>query len=253
MGFTTIIKHASINIGLYRLARRTARFLRPHQQRDFMSDIEFYRLLLPPKAFVFDVGANVGEKSEALLHAGSSVVAFEPNPLVISELCARCDHIGNWNIVQAAVGSKNTIATLYAREAHGQSSFKKEWGSKIIAKYNVPVITLDEAIECFGTPYYCKIDVEGWELEVLKGLTKIIPLISFEFHLNESGIQNTLSCLELLDNFGESHINITPAETSKFHFKSWMPTKKFIKWFPGDLEHTLPGYLYGDIFVKNFV
>lgn len=206
MSLLTTAKQLSIATGLYRPARWLSRSIRPYQLRAFQADIELYRSLLPPNALCFDVGANIGEKSEALLQAGARVVAFEPNPLVLPELRARCDHHKNWTVVEAALGSGAAIATLYARESHGQSSFTQDCGGKVIANYHVPVVTLDSAIECFGLPAYCKIDVEGWELEVLKGLTQSIPLVSFEFHLNDREIRKTISCLERLTQFAPSRV-----------------------------------------------
>ena len=244
-------KKLAIAAGLYRPARYITRLIHPNQARAFKADIDFYRTLLQPGALCFDVGANIGDKSEALLNAGARVVAFEPNRLLIPELSSRCRHHENWTLIEAALGSGTAIATLYAAESHGQSSLAQDWMGKTIASFHVPVVTLDSAIACFGIPAYCKIDVEGWELEVLKGLTKPIPLISFEFHLNAQGIDSTLSCLESLTRFGPSLVNITPAEGARFHFKEWVPLAQFIEWFPGDLRQSLPGNPYGDIFVKK--
>jgi FkbM family methyltransferase len=251
MSLLATAKRVSIASGLYRPARWLSRRIRPSQLRALRDDIELYRSLLRPGALCFDVGANIGEKSEALLEAGARVVAFEPNPLVLPELQARCGHHKNWTVVATALGSGAAIATLHARESHGQSSLAAEWGGNVIATYNVPVVTLDSAIQCFGSPAFCKIDVEGWELEVMRGLTQPIPLISFEFHLNDPGIRKTIACLEKLTQFGASRANITPAETSTFHFEEWIPLAQFLGWFPGDLEQSLPGFHYGDIFVKS--
>lgn len=251
MSLLTMANKLSIAMGLYRPARWLSRTIRPYQLHAFQAGIKLYRSLLPPSALCFDVGANIDEKSEAMLQAGACVVAFEPNPLVLPELRARCGHHKNWTIVEAALGRGAAIATLYARELHGQSSLAQDWKGKIIANHHVPVVTLDSAIECFGPPAYCKIDVEGWELEVLRGLTHSIPLVSFEFHLNDPGIRNTISCLERLTQFGPSSVNITPAETAAFHFKEWVPLGQFVEWFPGDLKRSLPGGTYGDIFVRS--
>jgi FkbM family methyltransferase len=249
---TTTVKHLSIAAGLYRPARWLARRIAPSQLRALQEDVELYGALLPPGALCFDVGANIGEKSEALLRAGAArVVAFEPNPRVLPELRARCAHWKNWTVVPAALGSAAGIATLYARELHGQSGFVKDWGGRITDSYNVPVLTLDAAIQHFGRPFYCKIDVEGWELEVVKGLSQPLPLVSLEFHLFEEDNRKVLGCLERLSRFGPGHVNITPAEASRFHFEQWDPLERFLAWFPGDLRRTLPRDTYGDIFVKS--
>ncbi len=251
---STRIKQLSIAAGLYRPARRFSRIIRPHEQREFRADVELYRSLLPPGALCFDVGANLGDKSEALLRSGARVVAFEPNPLVIPELRARCGADKDWNLVEAALGSGPRIAILHAQQIHSQSSLAQGWeDGKVIARIPVPVVTLDAAIECFGLPDYCKIDVEGWELEVLNGLTQPIHLISFEFHLDDKGIQTARSCLERLAKFGPSRLNITPAESSTFHFKEWVPLEEFLERFPENVIPSLPGNPYGDMFVTSVV
>lgn len=91
-------KRVSITTGLYRPARWLNRRIRPHLLRALRNDIEFYRSLLSPGALCFDVGANIGDKSEALLQAGARVVAFEPNPLVTPELQARCGYHRDWTL-----------------------------------------------------------------------------------------------------------------------------------------------------------
>jgi len=252
MSVRAAVKRLSISAGVYRPVRWLFRLANPHQLRAFHAEVDLYRALLPPKALCFDVGANIGEKSEALLCSGAAqVIAFEPNPLVLPELLARCSHWKNWILVEGALGSAAAVTTLYARESHGQSSLLKEWEGQTIATYFVPVVTLDSAIECFGVPFYCKIDVEGWELEVLNGLTRALPLVSFEFHLSDRDIARTISCLERLGRLGPSRVNIVPAESSGFHLKEWLPLESFLGWFPGDLKSSLPGHAYGDIFVKN--
>ncbi len=252
MSLLATAKQVSIATGLYNPARWVSRRIRPHQLKSLHQDIDLYRSILPPAALCFDVGANIGEKSEAMLKAGARVVAFEPNPQILPELQARCGRRDNWTLVATALGSGSAIATLHARNSHAQSSLAVDWeGGAAVAKFKVPVITLDAAIECFGCPAFCKVDVEGWELEVLKGLTQPIPLMSFEFHLRESDIQTTIACMKRLAQLGGKDVNITPAASSSFHFDVWMPMERFLAWFPGDLEHTLPGFKYGDIFVRS--
>ena len=59
----------------------------------------------------------------------------------------------------------------------GRSVFRNEkWDKQI----KVATKTLDDLINTFGLPAFMKIDVEGYELKVLQGLTAAVPLISFE-------------------------------------------------------------------------
>jgi len=245
------VKSLVVSTGLYRPARWLARHLRPAELRTHLGDIELYRSLVPAGALCFDVGANIGVKSEALLKAGARVVSFEPHPLLLPELRARCAHLENWSLVPTALGSSAGIATLYAREFHGESSLDQTWSGQVVGRYHVPVVPLDVAIRAFGAPWYCKIDVEGWELEVLKGLTQPIAVASIEFHLTDKEVAKTLSCLERLAQLGMTHANLCSAESSRFHLPDWVAIDEFTKWFPGDLKQSLPGDQYGDIFVKN--
>lgn len=250
MKFLNLAKRMSIAGGLYRPARWVVRHVRPHELHTFKSDVELYQKLLPQGALCFDVGSNIGAKSEALLEAGAQVVAFEPNPLVRDELTARCGYQPEWSLVEAALGQHAGITTLYARRDHGQSSLTENWEGEVLRTFAVPVLTLDLAMEYFGRPFYCKIDVEGWELEVLEGLSAPIPLVSFEFHLLDRDISKSRLCLErLIELLGNAWVNLTPAESADWHFDDWIPLEAFTRWFPGDLSVTLPRAHYGDIFV----
>lgn len=250
MSVLTGVKHLSIATGMYGPARALYRRLRPSRLRAFRDAIAFYRALLAPGALCFDVGANIGEKSEALLRAGARVVAIEPNPAVIPELRARCDHQERWFLISSAVGSRPGIATLYQRAAHGQSSLVKEWQGRHVGACPVPVITLDDVIAHFGLPAYCKIDVEGWELEVLQGLSRPVSLLSLEFHLDDRGIAKTSACLERLAEFGPARVNFTISENHRFRLAEWLGLEEFLRRFPDELQAVCPGHHYGDIFVR---
>jgi FkbM family methyltransferase len=247
------LKQLSIATGLYRPSRWLIRQVRPIELRTLRGDVALYRSLLPAGATCFDVGANIGAKSEALLRAGAArVVSFEPCPPAARELKARCGWFGNWSIVEAALGSASAVAVLYSNaQDSAKSSLLPGWSRDHGARYHVPVVTLDAAIQCFGRPDFCKIDTEGWEPEVLKGLSRAIPLIAFQFHLSGEGAQKAVDCLRLLQRLGSAVVNVTPAETPILHFTEWRPLEEFAEWFPGDLRQALPGDPYGDIWVKT--
>lgn len=251
MSFSGRVKKLSVTSGLYRPARWLARRVHPAQRRAHLSGIRFYRSILPSNALCFDVGANIGEKSEVLLKAGARVVAFEPHPVAASELRARCGHSAKWVMVEAALGSHCSVGVLYTRQSLGQSSFVREWEGEPAGTCYVPVLTLDAAIQRFGKPYYCKIDVEGWELEVLSGLTAAIPLLSFEFHLHDEAVEQARLCMKRLLEFGPSEVNVVPAEGAAFGYADWVPLGKFLDQFPRAATELLRGDSYGDLFVVN--
>jgi len=69
-------------------------------------------------------------------------------------------------------------------------------------------------------PFYCKVDVEGWELEVLRGLTQPLPLVSFEFSPHDQNIRKTVACLEQLCEFGPGESTLPPRKHPYFISKN---------------------------------
>jgi hypothetical protein len=112
----------------------------------------------------------------------------------------------------------------------------------------VPVLSLDLAIAHFGVPDFCKIDVEGWELEVLSGLTRKPAILSFEFHLTEANIAQTKLCLETLRQLGYTRGNLAPAESTKFCHRAWITIGELCDGFPARYE-AMADFVYGDIYV----
>lgn len=251
MSVSTTIKQLTIASGVYRPARWLTRRMHPAQQRMLDEDARFYRSIVSPGDLCFDIGANVGDKSEALLDIGARVVSFEPNPALIPELQARCGHRAEWRLVASAIGRTSGIATMFIRPAHRESSLIEGWLGTAVGTVDVPVLTLDQAVQKFGRPAFCKIDVEGWELEVFRGLTTRIPLIAFEFNLKEESTSKTKACLEHLALLGPAEVNVTVPEGTHFLFESWMAIRRAVDWFPGDLATKLSEAQYGDIYVRS--
>ena len=253
MGKLNALKQLCLSVGLYRAARILYRqWLNQAELEEFRQDVALYSELVEAGSLCFDVGANIGKKTEALLEAGAKVVAFEPQPSCMKELEARCSpYRSRLCKYQRAVGAEPGEATLYVHDIRSHSSLEQDWGggSKALASIRVPVITLDQAIAQVGQPEYCKIDVEGWEHEVLKGLTQPIPLLSFEYHLQRRSIDKTLACLDYLSRFGELRINVTSGKISLFAFQEWLCLEKFLSLFP-DTFFSRKQYNYGDIFVR---
>lgn len=248
---TKLVRQTFLSVGLYRPARILYRQLKRTELARYRQEVNFYSKLLEPGSLCFDVGANVGRKTEPLLEAGMRVVAFEPQPDCVREIEALCSpYHARLSKCQSAVGAEPGETTLYVHNVDSHSSLSQAWDiSKAVATIQVPIVTLDQAIAEFGKPNYCKIDVEGWEYEVLKGLTQPIPLLSFEYHVYTKEISQAFTCLDYLSRFGELRINIISGRISSFAFQEWLPLKEFLKVFP-DSFRSRNEYNYGDIFVQ---
>lgn len=166
-------------------------------------NIDFYRSFLPSATdakhpVIFDIGANKGNKAYAFEKMGYDVVCLEPEKKSLETLNYRFKNSKKIKIVNKGVSDSVKVITLHIHDYRsGYNTFSDKWvkhlhdnGSDragknldVIESYDVHTTTLDRLIEEFGTPLFVKIDVEGHELEVVSGLSKKVPFISFEANL----------------------------------------------------------------------
>jgi FkbM family methyltransferase len=182
---------------------------------------------------VFDVGAHIGEKTEEYLKLGARlVVAFEPQPACIPRLIKKFKN--NNRIALEFVGLSSTDGTIPfyhfdSEHPAGIATFSKdltEYGRFVEEKTVwskvslLPVTTLDTMITKHGLPHFCKIDVEGYEYEVLQGLSQPIPIISFEFMCEY--FDKAELCLAYLMNLGYRYFNFGDNWNNYFDFDDWV-------------------------------
>jgi len=134
------------------------------------------------------------------------------------------------------------------QHAHPQASLVTDWFPGPTVAYPVPVQTIDDAIAEFGRPAFCKIDVEGFELEVLRGMSAAIPAVSFEYHLSPKDKAKVVDCLDYLGRLGPIRINYLGDGMLALGRRDWSTPDAFIPFFLHDLEKD--GGFFGDIFVR---
>ncbi|HEY2341489.1 MAG TPA: FkbM family methyltransferase, partial [Chthoniobacteraceae bacterium] len=109
----------------------------------------------------------------------------------------------------------------------------------------VELVTLDGLIAQFGVPDFIKIDVEGFELEVLSGLSRSVPLISLEW--TPELTDNLLQCIDLLAGLGPISCNLSWTESMRLARREWITRGALA----GILEHFREEtYLFGDVYVR---
>jgi FkbM family methyltransferase len=178
-----------------------------------------------PGDLVFDIGANIGEYTRYLVDLSCRVIAVEPNTEIVSYIDDRA------TVVRKAVGSQvgyaemqvcttnaylSTLNPLYADMARGMNN---AWSYET---RRVPVTTLDELISEFGVPAFTKIDVEGYEAEILRGLSTALPAVSFEVQPWDDA--KTGECIACLDALGSYDYLYSLGES--FLFEPWPPRLK---------------------------
>lgn len=127
---------------------------------------------------IFDLGMNNGRDSEFYLRKGFKVVAVEANPLLALAgrmKLSRWIDDGRLIIENVALGPSAGVFPFYVNTTNDHwSSFDKEIGTREGTSYTVvevPFITPAELFERHGIPYYLKVDLEGMDREVVRGLS----------------------------------------------------------------------------------
>lgn len=122
-------------------------------------------LELSGNGLCLDIGANIGCISMALASAGKEVIAFEPQPEVYKLLVENFKGVSHNCALGSVEGTVEMPKVQYSTKGNfgGLSIGMKS----IYGSYNVPVRTLD-SLELKGISFI-KIDVEGFETEVLRG------------------------------------------------------------------------------------
>jgi len=138
-------------------------------------DMSFLLHFLRPEDTFVDVGANIGSYTIlAAGHVGAKTFSFEPAPVTFSHLMdnVMLNRLGNRVMAfNVALGSqKGTVGfTCLSDTAINHVTYKND-----VDVINVPVETLDDVLENQQAPTLLKIDVEGFETEVLAGGNKIL-------------------------------------------------------------------------------
>ena len=192
---------------------------------------------------VFNVGAHKGDRTAVFLELGAMIVALEPQPELAAALRERFCKEKAVEVIQAAAGAKEGTATLIVFPGMHSASCEAGWiaagggGMKVpINSWDTPIevkqITLDGLIAYYGFPDFIKIDVEGYEREVVKGLSswdlaQPVPLLCFESTI--SYLEAALDCLwDLHMRLGFTRFNYMVQENMKLEVDDWVGADEMV-------------------------
>jgi FkbM family methyltransferase len=215
---------------------------------------QLYRRFVAPGDLVFDVGAHVGDRIASFRRLGARVVAIEPQPAlvrtlkliygrdrsVIIEPVAAGQNVG---MIELKLNIKNptvsTASDAFVLAADGASGWEGQvWNETV----NVPVTTLDALIARHGPPAFIKIDVEGFEAEVLAGLTQPVPALSFEFTTIQRDVAE--ACIARCVQLGYGRFNAALGESQTLVHAGWLDAQEIASWLAALPDRANSGDVY---------
>lgn len=225
--------------------------------------IGFYRRALPELRqgdLIFDVGANDGFKTDLFLRLGARVVAIEPDETNQSILRERFLKLRLTEkpvvIVGKAVADRNTMESMWVDgPGSAVNTLSQKWaitlrgnkarhtyghcGLDFVQRKTVETTTLEDLIATYGRPLFIKIDVEGYEVNVIRGLRQAVPCLSFEVNLPEFRPEG-LQCVESLSRLAaDSRFNYAVDCERGLVLERWRDGNEFLQVIEGCTDNSI--------------
>jgi FkbM family methyltransferase len=207
---------------------------------------------------IFDIGFNVGEFTQTCFskYPNCNVVAVEAKPTLVNNASPHLFTNYKFTLHNKLVSNTDgdemdfyvspyaTGVSTASTEFMENSRFTK--GSKNLPensiKWNEPIkiksITVDSMIERYGMPDLIKIDVEGYEYNVLLSLTKNHCPLSFEW--SEEKVREMVDTVEYLFSLGYTKfaVQLEDRYDAIIEDDQWMAKEKILEFF---FNHLIPG------------
>ena len=191
-----------------------------------------YGCFIRPGDLAIDIGSHVGDRIASFRRLGARVVALEPQPECARAIRAIHESDPHVKLIEAACGARegpltlrinsanptvSTASAAFVRAAEGARGWAgQRWDRRI----EVPATTLDALISAHGVPAFVKIDVEGYEHDVLLGLGAALPALSFEFTTIQRDVAGR--CLSRLAALGDYRFNVSLGESHALTLEGWL-------------------------------
>lgn len=200
--------------------------------------VRMYAPLIHAGDLCFDLGAHLGDRIYAWSKLGARVIALEPNPGMMNWLQRWYGKQLNVILLEQAVSARPGVTEFWiSRLTPSVSTISRPWltevqknrrfaGVRWEEQISVTVTTLDALIARYGKPAFCKIDVEGAECDVLRGLSQPLPALSFEYF--PATIETAFECIARLGQLGEYEYNWRVSEWPWLRSPVWLSSQELV-------------------------
>jgi FkbM family methyltransferase len=216
----------------------------------------FYSHFIRPGDLCFDIGSHLGNRVLAWSRLGAQIIAVEPQPMAMKFLRKVYGNRENVILIEKAIGAAAGSSRLYLNHFNPTvATLSPDWIAKVSrlpsfsgerwhTTTTVPVTTLGALIVEYGQPVFCKIDVEGYEDEVLKGIDSPLACLSFEYL--PGAIEIALGCISQLSKLGEYRYERSTGESLTLSGLGWFSGDELVAW----LKSLSPEAPAGDIYAR---
>jgi FkbM family methyltransferase len=206
--------------------------------REAHATAEFQKRLEPGQVIV-DIGANIGYYTLMEARAAGKegqVYAIEPvdENIALLERNVEANQYKNVEIYNMAIGDKNCMQDINLSKQSNLGTFCKNLDLDPSGKTKaVEVKTLDSFLQGKRSPDIVRMDVEGYEFEILKGMKETIGKAEklqmfIEVHADFLGKEKTAALYKIMKDYGVKECHVIKESLDVLKFYSRMFSKEVL-------------------------